>query len=66
MAFAVPSTYNTTLQATPGQLVFGRDMILNAPFITYWEAIRKRSQQTINKNNKYENKTRKPHRYKVH
>ena len=29
--FSVRSTYHTTLQATPGQLVFGRDMILSTP-----------------------------------
>ena len=29
--FSVLSTYHTTLQATPGQLVFGRDMILSTP-----------------------------------
>jgi transposase InsO family protein len=28
-AFALRSTYHTTLQASPGQLVFGRDMMLN-------------------------------------
>jgi hypothetical protein len=28
-AFAVRSTFHTTLQSTPGQLVFGRDMIFN-------------------------------------
>jgi hypothetical protein len=28
-AFAVQSTFHTTLQNTPGQLVIGRDMILN-------------------------------------
>ena len=28
-AFAIHSTYHTTLQKTPGQLVFGRDMIFN-------------------------------------
>ena len=28
-AFAVRSTFHTTLRNTPGQLVFGRDMILN-------------------------------------
>ena len=26
--YAIRCTYHTTLQATPGQLVFGRDMIL--------------------------------------
>ena len=31
-AWAICSTYHTTLQATPGQLVFGRDMLLSLPF----------------------------------
>ena len=38
--FLVQSKYHTTLQATSGQLVFGRDMILNTPLIVYWESIR--------------------------
>jgi hypothetical protein len=28
VAFGLRSTYHMTLQATPGQLVFGRDMVL--------------------------------------
>ena len=32
-AFAVRITYHTTLQAALGQLVFGRDMVFNTPFI---------------------------------
>ena len=63
--YVVCSTYHTTLQATPGQLVFGRNLILNAPFISDREAIRKRKQQIIDKNKKNENITRKPHRYEV-
>jgi hypothetical protein len=31
-AWAIRSTYHTTLQATPCQLVFGRDMIHNIAF----------------------------------
>ena len=38
--FAARSTFHTTLQNTPGQLIFGRDIILNTPFIADWEAIR--------------------------
>ena len=64
-AFAVRSTYHTTLQATPGQLVFGRDMVLNTPFIADWEAIRLRKQKIIDKNNKMENSKRKEHVYLV-
>ena len=31
--FAICSTYHTTLKATPGQLVFGQDMIFNIKYI---------------------------------
>ena len=34
--FVLRSMYLTTLQVTPGQLVFGHDMILNTPFIADW------------------------------
>ena len=36
-AFAVQSTFHTTLQQTPGQLVFGRDMIFNIKHKANWE-----------------------------
>ena len=39
-AFAVRSTYHTTLKKTPGQLVFGRDMIFNIQHVANWEFIR--------------------------
>ena len=42
VAWAIDSTHHTTLQATPGQLVFGRDMPLNLKFVADWEAIRLR------------------------
>ena len=54
-AFTVHSTYHTTLQATPAQLMFGHDTILNNPFFTDWEAIRIPKQKLIDKNNKNEN-----------
>ena len=46
-AFSVCSTYHIAVKATPGQLVFGRDMILNIPFISNWEDIRKRKKIKI-------------------
>jgi len=64
-AFAMPATYHTTLQATPGQLVFGRDMILNTPYVADWTAIKARKQELIRKNNKIENSKRIPHQYRV-
>ena len=38
-AYAIRSTYHTTLQATPGQLVFGRDMLLPIKFQADWAKI---------------------------
>ena len=64
-AFAVRSTFHTTLQATPGQLVFGRDLILNCEHIADWQAIKKRKQQLIKYNNKKENRTRTQYKYEV-
>jgi hypothetical protein len=55
VAFALRSTYHTTLQVTPGQLVFGRDMVLNVQHLTDWTAIKACKQQIIHKNNRIEN-----------
>ena len=62
-AFAVRSTFHTTLQATPGQLVFGRDMIFNIKHVANWQSIKDRKQKLINQNNKKENKKRIMHTY---
>ena len=62
-AFAVRSTYHTTLQKSPGQLVFGRDMILNIKHTANWDFIKHRKQAIILKNNKRENLKRIPHQY---
>ncbi len=40
IAFALRSTYLTTLQAMPGQLIFGRDMVLNVQHLTDWTMIK--------------------------
>ena len=61
--FAVRSTYHTTLQSTPGQLVSVHYMLLNTPFITDWEDIRLHKKIIIDRNNQLENKNRKPHIY---
>jgi hypothetical protein len=64
-AFALRSTFHTTLQATPGQLVFGRDMILNVQHQIDWTAIKRRKQELIRKNNRIENAKRIPYQYRV-
>jgi hypothetical protein len=49
VAFALRSTYHITLQAMPGQLIFGRDMVFNVQHLTDWTAIEARKQQLIHK-----------------
>ena len=63
--FAVRSTVSTTTQATPSQLVFGRDAVFNIPFKANWDYIRQRKQNIINKNNDRENSKRLNYQYKV-
>jgi transposase InsO family protein len=65
IAFATRATVHTTLNATPTQLVFGRDAMLNAEFNADWEMIRLRKQQRIDKNNVAENAKRIPHNYQI-
>ncbi len=50
-ACAIRSTYHTTLQATPCQQVFGRDMIHNVAFKANWNGIQKGKQNLIHKSN---------------
>ena len=56
--FALRATYHTTTQATPLQLVFGRDAILNTIFEANWKPIQNCKQQLIQQNNKRENAKR--------
>ena len=60
---AVRSLVHTTTRATPTQLVFGRDALLNVSFEADWQYIKERKQILILQNNKRENRTRIPHTY---
>ena len=62
---AVNSTVHTTLNATPTQLVFGRDAFLPVTFQADWTYIADRKQHLIVQNNKRENAKRRPHVYSV-
>jgi len=64
-AFPIRSTFHTTTHATPGQLVFQRDMILPIQFKADWALIHSQRQQETERNNTRENRTRIPHEYKV-
>ena len=64
-AFAIRSTYHTTLEATPAQLVFGRDMMLPISVQANWARIQDKRQTEMIRNNMRENKGRIDHTYKV-
>jgi len=58
---AMNSTVHTAAHATPTQLVFGHDAMLNATFQADWQFIEEQKQRLIIQNNKRENAKRKPH-----
>ena len=64
-AFAVQATCYTMMQASPGQLVFGQDMVLPIKYITDWECLRQVQQKQINRDNARENKNCIEHTYKA-
>ena len=64
-AFAVRSTFHTTLQTTLRQLVFGRDMMLNIFHTANWEYIKQRKKKIINLKNMKENSKCIPHVYQI-
>ena len=61
---AVLSVVHTTTRATPMQLVFGRDALLNISFEADWQYIKARKQLRIVQNNRAENRKRTDHTYK--
>ena len=56
-------TYHSSLAASPGQIVFGRDMIINAVYLANWKDLHARRDIQIRQNNFRENKSRIPHPY---
>ena len=64
-AFAIRSTFHTTLEATPAQLVFGRDMLLPIRKIVNWATIAEKRKLEMERNNRRENAKRVRHEYQV-
>ena len=62
---AMRAVVHTTTRATPSQLVFGRDALLNVSFEANWQYIKERKQKLIVQNNRKENARRVPHTYHV-
>ncbi|CAJ1968304.1 unnamed protein product [Cylindrotheca closterium] len=65
VALPTQATIHTTLNATPSQLVFGRDAMLDIEFHADWNAIKTRKQKDINENDLWDNAKRTPHNYQV-
>jgi hypothetical protein len=51
-AYEIRSSFHTTLKATPGKLVCGRDMVLPITFIADWQAIEQQCQKEMARNNR--------------
>jgi hypothetical protein len=64
-AYAIHSAVHTKLKATPGQLVFARDMVMPITFMTDWGAIAEQRQKEMAHNNRRENASIISHDYKV-
>ena len=58
VAWAVRSTYHTTLKASPGAAIFGRDMLFDIPFVADWYKIGEHRQSRTNRENARENSKR--------
>jgi hypothetical protein len=55
-AWAIRSTYHTVLKASPGTAIFGRDMLLDIPFLANWNKIGEYRQCQNDCNTERENK----------
>ena len=64
-SWAICSTVHTTLDAIPGQVVFGQDMLLLVQLKRDWARIRQHKQDIINVNNRKENAKCIEHEYRV-
>jgi hypothetical protein len=63
--FATRATVHSTSRATPAQLVFGCDAMLNVQHEANWTYIKERRNNITSKNNKRENATCKKHEYNI-
>mmetsp|Transcript_13570 Transcript_13570/g.16453 ORF Transcript_13570/g.16453 Transcript_13570/m.16453 type:complete len:698 (+) Transcript_13570:1112-3205(+) len=63
VAWGIRSTYHTALQASPAQIVFGRDMIINATYLANWHKSTAHQRSRALQNNLNENAKRIQHDY---
>ena len=60
-AWAIRSTISTVTGATPAQIVFGRDMLIDWATPTDWTTLKRKRQAASSANTNQENKKRKEH-----
>ena len=65
IAWAVRASYNSATDATPAQLVFGRDMLFNLKALINWKELSIKKQKLVDKANLRENKHRVDYDYTV-
>jgi hypothetical protein len=57
-AWVICSTHHTVLKASPGAVIFGRDMLFDIPFIADWKINGEHRQRLTDLNTAHENKGR--------
>jgi hypothetical protein len=62
-AWAIRSMFHTTLGATPGQFVYGQDMLFDLSFKANWKNIKERKMARIEDSNQRKNAKRINHTY---
>ena len=63
--FATRAMIHSTSRATPAQLVFGCDAMLNIQHEANWDYIKEHRDEISSKSNKQENATQRKHEYNV-
>ena len=65
VAWAVRASHNSATNATPAQLVFGRDMLFNITTLADWKKLSSQKQDSVDKANLRENQKRTDYDYEV-
>ena len=65
VAYGLRATYHSSVAATPGQIVFGRDMVINSVYMANWKRYSDQRKAQIHKNNISENKSRIDYHYNI-
>ena len=47
VAYSISTTHHTTIKVSPGQLVFGRDILFSIPYTPTWENITAQKRKEI-------------------